>query len=193
MPTNASTGTEQLSTAGGGDKTKAELQEEAKAAGVPTSGTKAEIADRLAEAESTDASDAPEGGSNVPQPEDQGGPTSAVTSQAEIDEAKQHAEEEGLRDDNVPEANTTVIDNAGLERNTPDGAVVVTHEDDVVGGVRVDLPPSAPASVTAEDLRNRQGGTVQVSRPDGTQVSLDSNDPDFEDRAQAIREGKRNH
>ena len=99
----------------------------------------------------------------------------------------------GLRDEPAEtEANATLIDNAGTDRNTPDGAAVVTREEDVVGGVRVDLPPSAPASPSAVSMVGRQGGTLQVARPDGTFVNLNTDDPDFEERAKAIREGKRN-
>lgn len=193
MPTSASTGTEQLSTAGStptddlDSKSKEELQDMLRDQEKPVSGNKDELIARLRD------EDAPADTSNVPeQPTDQGGPTSAVTSEAQMEQAKRDAVDEGLRDEPVTEANTVVVDNAGDQRNTPDGAIVVTREEDVVGGVRVDLPPSAPSSPSTTEAI-RQGGTVQVTRPDGTQVSLDSNDPDFEKKAEQIRAGERNH
>jgi hypothetical protein len=76
--------------------------------------------------------------------------------------------------------------------NTPDGAPVVTKPEDVVGGVRVNIPPDAP-NPDAFDIAAHQGGTMQVMRPDGTMVSLDTDAEDFEERRDAVASGEANH
>lgn len=120
-------------------------------------------------------------------------PTSASTGTGQVSTAgktaKPKAKDLDVKDEAV--ANTELVDNAGSDRNTPDGAPVVTSEADVVGGVRVDLPPSAPASDSV-DVPSTQGGTVQVARPDGTFANVNTDDEDWEDHAEAIRKGERN-
>jgi len=53
---------------------------------------------------------------------------------------------------------------------TPDGAAVVTRPEDVVGGVRVDLPPSPPQNQDGPaPLADPNGvGVVQGTRDDGS-------------------------
>lgn len=122
-------------------------------------------------------------------------PTSASTGTEQLSTAgKTKTKAPAAKDLDVKDeavANTELVDNAGTDRNTPDGAPVVTSEADVVGGVRVDLPPSAPASESV-DVPATQGGTVQVARPDGTFANVNTDDEDWEEHAEAIRKGERN-
>lgn len=205
MPTSASTGTGQVSTAGSptddyDGMTKDQLQDELRERDLPVSGNVDELRTRLRDDDNEpQASDTePE-----PDPDDPDAPAQPPANPPEetrtpaemgvaptvedIEKAKEESEVETV-------ANTEVVSpDAGGERNTPDGAPVVTREEDVVGGVRVDLPPSAPAAYRPPLADPNRHGIVQATRPDGSEVMVDASQPGWEERKRRIEAGEINN
>jgi SAP domain len=202
MPTSASTGTGQVSTGGGSPDqddydgmTKEQLQEELRARELPVSGNVDELRARL-----RDYDNEPEASDTEPEPDDApeqppANPPEETRTPAEMGVAPTVEDIEKAKEESEVEtvANTEVIASDSTERNTPDGAPVVTREEDVVGGVRVDLPPSAPAAYRPPLADPNRAGIVQATRPDGSQVLVDANQPGWEERKRRIEAGEINN